>query len=520
MMRALFSLCDTAGVVQYARTLLERGWQIVASRETSTLLHQEGLACTDVAEFTGFGENLGFPPTLHPRIEQALTDPQAPNRIDLVYDIPYSPENGLDIGGHTLLALALKGNRIPVASRADMNDLTELLCVSDSESPALRAMIEDLQKKARERLAEFYSRYSRLSDPTGREHQPEAWSPVYELANGENPYQRAILLRPQVNEQTERVLADPLGIPSLKLVSATPPCFTNLADTDALLQTLCLAASAFGERREQIPFIAAASKHGNACGLAISRHSPRETIAGALWGDPIAVWGGELITNFAIDEACADMLIRDPRRQQKLGSAEWMLDVAIAPEYSSGALGQLKERTFRKIFQNPAFLNPVLQTSGTSRRWVRGGLLEQTPPSRVLRWSECRLLGGFLTREEEDDLILAWAVAYSSFHGGNEIALAKERCLLGCGGGAATLYAARRAVQIARDNDHDTRGAVFVADAFFPFIDAPEVLVNAGVRLGAFPAGGRNESLVLETFARAGVKLVLLPADFRGFCRH
>jgi phosphoribosylaminoimidazolecarboxamide formyltransferase/IMP cyclohydrolase len=76
------------------------------------------------------------------------------------------------------------------------------------------------------------------------------------------------------------------------------------------------------------------------------------------------------------------------------------------------------------------------------------------------------------------------------------------------------------AVERAREGGHETDGSVFCADAFFPFTDAPQVLIDAGVKFGCVPAGGRNEPLVRELFAAENVDMFYLPEDFRGFCRH
>ena len=119
-----------------------------------------------------------------------------------------------------------------------------------------------------------------------------------------------------------------------------------------------------------------------------------------------------------------------------------------------------------------------------------------------------------------DSLITAWSVAYSSFHGGNEVTLAKDGKLIGVGGGPSTVEAAETAVNRALARGHDARGSVFAADAFFPFTDAPKILSEAGCTLGVVPAGGKKERLVKEFFRENNMRMIYLPPECRGFCRH
>jgi phosphoribosylaminoimidazolecarboxamide formyltransferase/IMP cyclohydrolase len=88
------------------------------------------------------------------------------------------------------------------------------------------------------------------------------------------------------------------------------------------------------------------------------------------------------------------------------------------------------------------------------------------------------------------------------------------------GGGPATVQAAEVAVDRAKKAGHATEGSVFCADAFFPFTDGPQILIDAGVKVGCVPSGGKNEPEMRQAFSRAGVTMLYMPQDFRGFCRH
>ena len=125
-----------------------------------------------------------------------------------------------------------------------------------------------------------------------------------------------------------------------------------------------------------------------------------------------------------------------------------------------------------------------------------------------------------ITEEEIDSIIIAWACAFTSFHGGNEIAIASGRQLLCAGGGPSTVDAAETAVQRGCKYGKMLKGASFAADAFFPFTDAVEVLLKAGCTAGVAPAGGINEIKVIDLLEKNGIGMIFLPKDFRGFCRH
>ena len=114
---ALFSVSDLREIAGFGAVFDGMGWKIVATRDACAALRAAGIPAVRIDEFTGTTEQYPFPPTLHPRVEEALTAPEGKERIELVYDIPYPLERGNDVGGMTLLALAVKGGRTAVAAR-------------------------------------------------------------------------------------------------------------------------------------------------------------------------------------------------------------------------------------------------------------------------------------------------------------------------------------------------------------------------------------------------------------------
>ena len=124
---ALFSLNDTTRAAEFAEQLISAGWKILASTETAKVLKNKKIPVLDIANFTNIKKNFKFPPTLHPKIESALTT-NSKNSIDLVYILTYPNSKGADVGGHTVLALAAKGRRVPISNNKDMEKVVKIIC--------------------------------------------------------------------------------------------------------------------------------------------------------------------------------------------------------------------------------------------------------------------------------------------------------------------------------------------------------------------------------------------------------
>ncbi|MEW6609200.1 MAG: hypothetical protein AB1414_17445 [bacterium] len=506
MKRALFSLYDTTNAARYAQDLVELGWTIIASKETVEILSKKQIPVTEIADFTSVKENYGFPPTLHPKVEYCLTAGDANERIDLVYVINYPLSIGNDIGGRTLLALAAKGNRIPVISIEDMEVVVNEIKQYGELSKSLHTNLLD---KTNALISWHYFnliKEKQKYDAVFGEH-------TYELMNGENPYQ---IPSSYFSSKTD----DGLSLSSFNQVSGECPCFTNLADCDCIVHSLCLSSEAFRKQYGKTPYICIAAKHGNSCGFAIDWDSPAKALDKALFGNALAIWGGEVITNFEIDEELSNKMFKSSEREKLLGNAAWMLDIILAPHFTKEAIDILGKRKQRKVLENPFLSSPFLSPSLWSYRFVRGGFLRQPPLNYILNLKEAEFSGCRSTENDIDSLIIAWVTAFSSNHGGNEVAIAKDASLISCGGGPSTVDAAQIAVFKANNLKKDLKNSVFAADAFFPFTDAPELLINSGVRAGIVPAGGKEIENIKNFLKKNNVSMYYLPEQYRGFCRH
>lgn len=338
---------------------------------------------------------------------------------------------------------------------------------------------------------------------------------VYQLAKGENPYQVPADL---FSTQSD----DPLSLDKFSLISGDAPGFTNLCGLDRLVQTLCRCSEAFTCKDSKIPFIVIAAKHGNPCGLAIDWNNPDVAIDKALFGNPLAIWGGEVITNFTITDTLATHLYSSPRRQKLFDSPAWMLDIIIASDFSPQAIKLLGARAKRKLFVNPALMHPTLNPAKWIYRFTRGSFIRQPPQNYVFDVHKTDFIGTkkSLKHEVVDSLIIAWATAFNSNHGGNEVALAKNRALISCGGGPSTIEAAQLALFKAKNQKHSIKNAVFAADAFFPFTDVPNMLIKAKIMAGLVPSGGQAFSQVKTCFQKNKIPMFYPDENYRGFCYH
>ncbi len=337
---------------------------------------------------------------------------------------------------------------------------------------------------------------------------------VRRLAHGENPYQQP------ADQFADPDSTDPWALHRFAARTENAPCYTNLADADALVTTLAAAAAAFLENFGRIPFLAVAAKHGNACGAAFDADDPAAAVEGALWGNPRAIWGGEFITNCEVTEDLARRLFESEARKARLGKRQWLLDMVIAPGFSGAAVAILSQRKGVKLFENPALAGSPPAAASCHHRPVRGGILRQPAASFVFAAAKADWVPTPLEGKVLGSLLLGWAAAFTANVGGNEVALAREGRLLGLGGGPSTVDAVETALHRARAVGHDVCGAVFSADAFFPFTDAPQLLIDAGCAAGCVPSGGQAFAQVRACLEKAGVAMAYLAPEIRGFCRH
>jgi phosphoribosylaminoimidazolecarboxamide formyltransferase / IMP cyclohydrolase len=506
-LKALFSLFKTDKALSIARRLIDCGWEIIATNNLVKILEKKGIEVQDVADFLNIKETYPFPPTLHPKMELSLTTNKA-DSIQLVFDTTYPLSEGNDVGGHTLLALAAKGSRIVVSN---LDDMEEVMGQIEAEGKLDPEFHEILIRKAYKKISTHY--LSLCEVPLTTKIDPKNKTSKILLKEGENPYQiPANLIVEGCN--------DTLSLGSFEQVSGEPPCFTNVADWDSILKILCYLSEVFRKYFNKVPHILIAAKHGNPCGIGVDWDSSQKALELALFGNPKSVWGGEVITNFDIDPTIGQMLLASEKRKENLDNPNWMLDLIVAPNISAESIKILGKRKERKLYSNLSLKEAHIDETEWSSRPVRGGRLEQPTNNYILDFSDCKIQVPSIENKIKESLAIAWATTFHSNHGGNEVAIAKEGQLLGVGGGPSTIEAVEIALNRAKSCGHNLQGSVFVADAFFPFTDAPEILIQAGCKYGLIPKGGKNFNMVQNLFVDCNIEVCYFPSSIRGFCRH
>jgi phosphoribosylaminoimidazolecarboxamide formyltransferase/IMP cyclohydrolase len=511
--RALLSVSDKTGVVEFARGLSELGVEILSTGGTAAAVRGAGIEVTDVAEFTGSPEILdGRVKTLHPRIYAALLarrdDPEHAatleaegiEPIDLVCvnlypfeetvaDPAVSEENAIeniDIGGPTMIRAAAKNHRdVAVIVRPEAYDaLLEELGESAGEVSA-----ETRHWLANEAFAHTAAYDAAISRWFGLRYEsfPNHWVMPHErfmeLSYGENPHQKAALYVESGNRA--HVLS------TVEKRHGKPLSFNNVLDLDSARRLL-------DEFDEPACVIV---KHNNPCGAAVGK-TAAEAYAKAFACDPVSAFGGVIAFNRAVDAELAERL------------GEQFIEVLFAPGFEGDAFDVLTRKEGVRILE----LEPGESLDYTPRerdvKRVRGGLLVQEP-DRVVADRETMTVATATepTSQQWSDLLFAWRVCRHVRS--NAIVFAKDGATIGIGAGQMSRV---DSVRIAIDKAHDAfgegagerlAGSAVASDAFFPFADGPETAIRAGAGAIIQPGGSKRDPEVVASCDEAGVAMVL-----------
>lgn len=334
-----------------------------------------------------------------------------------------------------------------------------------------------------------------------------------QIVYGENPQQECygITLADGPN--------DPLAIGNFELSQGENPSFCNITDLDRLLQTGTHIAAVYDLNKKTVPYIAIGAKHGNACGASVS--DDRVTaVQKMLDGDLRAIFGGSLFLNFEVDENVAQELLH---YHSDFGKR--LLDMVIAPSFTPEAMELLTRKNGRlRLFTNPALARLGKDTLDTAirTRYVRGGTISQANYTTLFNVDAPEVESNNLpvSESQKDDLLLAWAIAVTS--NSNTITIVKDQQLLGNGVGQQDrVTAAELAVKRAVAAGHDCTDSVAYGDSFFPFPDAPEVLVEAGVKVIFASSGSIKDKVVSARMKEFGTAfLTHSDRTARGFAWH
>ena len=545
---ALISVYDKTGIVEFAKELIGLDWQIISSGGTAKHLKDAGLEVTDVADITGMPPILDHRVlTLHPKIHGGLLAlDKAQHLAELEkYGIPWislvccdlypleeeiakidatreSVIEKTDIGGPTMIRSAAKGGRIVICDISDRNKVIEWLKNGEENK---EEFLNDLSAKAEA----VCSRYCGLS---ASYHSKDNYKSIFgkknlECAYGENAYQKPASLYENLN-----IKNDALAIYNWELVAGSPLSYNNICDVDRMMQTMTHIGAGFEKNFNEVPFVAIGAKHGNACGASFSENEI-EAIDKMLVGDLRAIFGGSVMLNFQVDEKIAEELIHKYSGLNSSGEPNRrLLDIVAAPFFTAEAIEILSRKKGKcRLLVNKNIEKVGFASLDISKRfrYVRGGFLEQPNYSFVPELSARTVLGETLLRTVLADLILAWGVGSTS--NSNTITLVKDGRLVGNGVGqqdrvGAAKLAIFRADDAAKFIDEknelaDLKNAVAYSDSFFPFPDAPAVLIDRGIKTIFSTSGSVNDEKIIELCKSKDVQLVLLPdIEARGFYQH
>jgi phosphoribosylaminoimidazolecarboxamide formyltransferase/IMP cyclohydrolase len=498
-MRAILSVSNKAGVVDFARGLRELGVELYSTGGTQKAIDQAGIEVASISKLTGFPEILdGRVKTLHPAVHggilarrdvpehMAAIAENGISTIDLVVvnlypfvetvtrsgvSLEEAIEN-IDIGGPTMIRSAAK-NYEAVAVVVDPDDYGWILGLMKAGKMDSGQRMK-LAQKAFQHTASYDTAIARyLSDETFPEEMTLALKKSYSLRYGENPRQEACFYA------LGDVKTKDHGLAELEHLNGPEISFNNLLDFDSAINTLA------GFARPTVAIL----KHTNPCGLA-SRDNLVEAYTLALSGDPVAAFGGVVATNRPIDLPVAEEI------------SKMHYDAVVAPGFADDALALLSQKKSLRLAR-VAF--PSGEDKGLEFRHVRGGLLVQTrdyidaeelTPKTVSKRAP--------TAQELDDLVFAWRAVKAIKS--NAIVIAKDQVLLGMGAGQPSrVESVAIALKLAGDG---AAGAVMASDAFFPFADGPELALNAGIKAIIEPGGSVRDAEVIEAVDKHEVAMV------------
>jgi len=498
--RALLSVSDKSGLIDFARALSGHGIELVSTGGTAKAIADAGLKVGDVSELTGFPEIMdGRVKTLHPKVHGGLLAIRDDARhaasmkehgiapIDLLVVNLYPFEatvakgaafddciENIDIGGPAMIRAAAK-NHNDVAVVVDADDYARLLDELKQHGGATTlALRKSLAQKAYARTAAYDAAISNWfanelgeAAPAYRAFGGKLLQP---LRYGENPHQSAAFYR--APEQR-------FGVATARQVQGKELSYNNINDTDAAYE--CVAE--FDPKRPACVIV----KHANPCGVAVAEDI---TVAyeRAHACDPVSAFGGIVAVNRPLPLAAAKAL------------APVFTEVVVAPGYDGDALAALTAKTNLRVLTAQPPGAPVLDV-----RPVDGGLLVQEPdPVSTDRSAWWVVSATQPTEAQWDDLQFAWTVcaAVSS----NAIVFAKDRQAYGIGAGQQNrLDSARIAAE--RAGDRAVEG-VCASDAFFPFRDGVDVVAAAGITAIIQPGGSIRDAEVIEAADEHGMAMV------------
>jgi len=515
--QALLSVSDKTGLIDFARGLRGLGVRLLSTGGTARALAAAGLEVVEIGDYTGFPEMLdGRVKTLHPKVHAgilarrdlpehaaALARHDIPG-IDLVVVNLYpfretvakagctlddAIEN-IDIGGPTMVRAAAK-NHAHVGIVVDPADYASLLAELRANACALSSATRfELAKKAFSHTAAYDGAISNYLTARTLDGEPAAYpsqfnlsvTKVQDLRYGENPHQSAAFYR--------EAAPAPGTLATYRQLQGKELSYNNIADADAAWECVkSFMAAGFG-----ISCACVIVKHANPCGVALA-DSPEAAYRKAFATDPTSAFGGIIAFNRIVDAAAASAI------------AGQFVEVLIAPGYTEEALALFAKKANVRVLE--IALPDDAQPNAWDLKRVGGGLLVQSADVDDVRPADLRTV----TAKAPDaaqiaDLMFAWTVA--RFVKSNTIVFARDLQTLGVGAGQMSRVDSARIAGIkARNAGLTLQGSVAASDAFFPFRDGLDVVIDEGAVAVIQPGGSMRDDEVVAAADERGIAMVL-----------
>jgi phosphoribosylaminoimidazolecarboxamide formyltransferase/IMP cyclohydrolase len=510
--RALISVSDKNGIVEFSHALAQLGIELVSTGGTAALLRKNKIAVKDVAELTGFPEMMdGRVKTLHPKIHGgilALRDnsehvakmkEHGIAAIDLVVVNLYPFEatvargasfeeivENIDIGGPSMVRAAAKNYR-HVGVVVDPADYETILAELRENNRVLQPATRfRLFRKAFQHTSRYDGAICNYFSSLADDNQPQRWgdtvnfqvTKLQDMRYGENPHQSAAFYRVDGDSGP--------SIARAKQFQGKELSFNNILDADAALSTVL----------EFSDIATVAIKHNNPCGVALSKKSLADSFRKAKACDPISIFGGVIAFNRPVDEETA--------RELK----DIFLEIVIAPSFTPEAKAVLSSA---KRLLNIRLLEMDMsqpQSGGYDLRRVRGGVLMQEWDTGMVDVRACKVVSERKPTEDEyRALDFAWRVCRHVKS--NTIVFASPDQVLGVGAGQMSrIDSTKIAVMRATTHGLDLKGAAVASDAFYPFRDGLDEAAKAGAKSVIQPGGSIKDEEVIAAANEHGIAMI------------
>ncbi|HHX8335520.1 TPA: bifunctional phosphoribosylaminoimidazolecarboxamide formyltransferase/IMP cyclohydrolase [Vibrio diabolicus] len=513
--RALISVSDKTGIVEFAQALAERGVDILSTGGTARLLAEQGIAVTEVSDYTGFPEMMdGRVKTLHPKVHGGVLGRRGQdddvmakhdiNPIDMVVVNLYpfaetvakegctladAVEN-IDIGGPTMVRSAAKNHK-DVTIVVNAHDYDRVIAEMDANEKSLTLETRfDLAIAAFEHTAAYdgmIANYFGTMVPSYGENKegdeeskfPRTFNQQFEkkqdMRYGENSHQAAAFYV-EANPQEA-------SVSTARQIQGKALSYNNIADTDAALE--CVK-----EFNEPACVIV---KHANPCGVALGKDI-LEAYNRAYQTDPTSAFGGIIAFNQELDAKTASAIVE---RQ--------FVEVIIAPSVSAEAIEIVAAKKNVRLLECGEWST---KTTGFDVKRVNGGLLVQDRDQGMVSLDDLKVVSKRQPTEEElKDALFCWKVA--KYVKSNAIVYAKGDMTIGVGAGQMSrVYSAKIAGIKAADEGLEVAGSVMASDAFFPFRDGIDAAAEAGIKCVIQPGGSMRDDEVIAAADEHGMAMI------------